>query len=265
MQNTSNSSELVLFSKREKVAYLTFNRAPANAYNLDFMRAFYNAVVKINEDSTINIVIICSQSANFFCAGADIKEFQTNDTASNQLMVEQARATMAAIESSNAIFIAQLAGHALGGGLEIAMSCDLRFAAKGNYLLGLPEIKLGLIPGNGGTQRLSRLVGVSKALELLSTGDPFSVEQAFTMGLINQQFSVEDLANETYLFAEKIANGPGLAIAATKKAVKQGSELSLAQALKVEETLSDELYDTVDATEGFNAFVEKRTATFIGK
>lgn len=261
----SNTSDLVMFSIKEQVAYLTFNRAPANAYNIDFMRSFYNAVIKVNEDENINVVVIWSSSEKFFCAGADIKEFQQNDTASNKLMVDQARATMAAIEASNKIFIAQISGHALGGGLEIAMSCDLRFASKGNYLLGLPEIKLGLIPGNGGTQRLTRLVGVSKAIEILATGEPFSVEHAFNIGMINQLFAVENLADATFSFAKKIAEGPGLAIGATKKSVIQGSELPLTQALLIEQKLSDELYDTEDATEGFNAFIEKRQAIFIGK
>lgn len=260
-----DTTELVILSKREKVAYLTFNRAPANAYNIDFMRAFYQAVISVNNDKGVNVVVICSHSEKFFCAGADIKEFQQNDTASNKLMVEQARATMAAIESSDKIYIAQISGHALGGGLEIAMSCDLRFAAKGSYLFGLPEIKLGLIPGNGGTQRLTRLVGVSKSLEILVTGNPFSVEQAHSIGLINQLFSAESLKDETFNYAQMIAKGPSLAIAATKKAVKQGSELTLTQALLTEQTLADELYDTYDASEGFNAFVEKRPAVFKGK
>jgi enoyl-CoA hydratase/carnithine racemase len=261
----SITSELIIFSKRNQVVYLTLNRAPANAYNMDFMSAFYNAVERANQDKQINVVVICSHSEKFFCAGADIKEFQQNETASNKRMVEKARATMAAIEVSDKIYIAQIAGHALGGGLEIAMSCDLRFAAKGDYLLGLPEIKLGLIPGNGGTQRLTRLVGVSKTLEILTTGDSFSVEQAFNIGLINQCFEADNLIKETYNYAMKIAKGPALAIAATKKAVMQGSELSLVQALAVEQRLSDELYDTEDSTEGFNAFIEKRQAVFKGK
>lgn len=260
-----DKTDLVILSKKEQVAYLTLNRAPANAYNLDFMRAFYHAVMSVNNDKDVNAVVVCSHSEKFFCAGADIKEFQQNDTASNKLMIDQARATMTAIEASDKIYIAQISGHALGGGLEIAMSCDIRFAAKGSYLLGLPEIKLGLIPGNGGTQRLTRLVGVSKSLEILATGNPFSVEQAYSIGLINQLFAAQNLADETFNYANMLAKGPALAIAATKKTVKQGSELSLIQALLLEQTLSDELYDTDDASEGFNAFVEKRQAVFKGK
>lgn len=261
----SVTSELILFSKKDQVAYLTLNRAPANAYNNDFMSAFYQAVTQVNSDKSVNVIVLRSHSEKFFCAGADIKEFQQNDTSTNQLMVEKARATMAAIEASDKIFIAEISGHTLGGGLEIALSCDLRFAAKGNYLLGLPEIKLGLIPGNGGSQRLTRLVGVSKALEILATGEPFNVKQAFKMGLINQLISAESLSDEIHDYARKIAQGPSLAISATKKAVKLGSELSLTQGLALEKELSDSLYDTQDAFEGFNAFVEKRLAIFVGK
>lgn len=261
----SEIAPLINSSQRERVAYLTLNRAPANAYNLDFMRAFYAAIKKLNEDPGVGAVIINSSSSKFFCAGADIQEFQSNDTPANKLMVEQAQKVTVAIERSKKIFIAQIAGHTLGGGLEIAMACDLRFAASGSYLLGLPEIKLGLIPGNGGTQRLVRAVGVSRALEVLATGDNFSVADAERWGLINRLYPPEDLQQETFRYAAIAANGPALAVAATKQAVRQGVELDLAGGLALEKELCDVLYDTEDAKEGFQAFVEKRPAKFIGK
>lgn len=258
-------NEIILYKEIENVAYITFNRPKANAYNLTFYQQFYDAVVKAEQNNNIGVVIINSSSAKFFCAGADIKEFAENTTEENQIMVAKARQTLAAIEASTKIFIAEIAGHTLGGGLEIVMACDLRFAARGNYLLGLPEIKLGLIPGNGGSQRLTRLVGMSRSLEILASGDNFSIAQAEKWGLINRLYTPEELASNTLAYAQNVANGPLLALAATKKAIRLGGEMSLADGLALEKSLSDELYDTQDAKEGFNAFIEKREPRFSGK
>lgn len=260
-----DSSEFINYFSREGVACLVLNRSPANAYNLAFMKALFEAIQRADQDTSIGSVIIKSNSGKFFCAGADIKEFHENDTAENQRMVDQARAVTAAIESSNKIFIAQLSGHALGGGLELAMACDMRFAATGNFLLGLSEIKLGLIPGNGGTQRLVRIVGVSRALEILATGDNFSVEDAERWGLINRVYQPEELEGATFSYAREVAAGPALAVAATKKAVREGAQMVLEDGLKFEQQLSDTLYDTQDGAEGFLAFLEKRIPKFIGK
>ncbi|WP_370979053.1 enoyl-CoA hydratase/isomerase family protein [Agaribacterium sp. ZY112] len=259
------TDELISYSKNGKVAYITFNRPPANAYNLAFYQAFYQAVVDASHDAEVGAVIVNSSSEKFFCAGADIKEFEANSTEDNQLMVAQARQTLAAMEASPKLFIAELAGHALGGGLEILMACDLRFAAEGHYKLGLPEIKLGLIPGNGGSQRLLRLVGLSKAMELLATGDVFSIDQSFAWGLVNRLYARDELAEACFDYAKKVANGPALAVAATKRALRGGVELTLEQGLALEKELSDELYDTDDADEGFRAFLEKRDAVFSGR
>lgn len=259
------STDLILYSTRERVAYITFNRPPANAYNLDFMKAFGAAIDKADKDPNVGAVIINSNSEKFFCAGADIKEFQANDTSENQVMVEQARANTAAIEASGKIFIAQISGHALGGGMEIIMACDVRYAAQGSYKLGLPEIKLGLIPGNGGTQRLVRLVGVSRALELLATGDAFNIEQATQWGIINQLVEKETLDEHCFNYASTVANGPALAVAATKAAIRGGIELDLAEGLRLEDELCTPLYDSHDADEGFKAFLEKRPPEFKGK
>lgn len=256
---------MINFSKLDRVAYITLDRPKANAYNLEFYQAFYEAVQQADKDADVGAVIVRSSSEKFFCAGADIKEFQNNSTEQNQVMVAQAQATLAAMEASGKIFIAQISGHALGGGLEIIMGCDLRFAATGNYLLGLPEIKLGLIPGNGGTQRLLRLVGMSRALELLATGDTFSIEQAEKWGLVNRLYTGEELESQTFEYASKIANGPLLALAATKRALREGVELGLSDGLALEKRLCDPLYDTHDGQEGFNAFVEKREPVFKGR
>ncbi|WP_394239616.1 enoyl-CoA hydratase/isomerase family protein [Vibrio astriarenae] len=258
-------NQWVQYHQDDRVGVITLNRAKANAYDLNFVIQFGEALVEAEADTQVNAVVIKSGVDRFFCAGADINAFQQNSTKDNQKMVDQARRNMAAIEASNKIYIAQISGHTLGGGLEIAMACDLRFAAKGGYWFGLPEIKLGLIPGNGGTQRLVRLVGLSRALELLATGDSFTPEQAASWGVVNRLYEEEELNEQTHVYARTLSQGAGLAIAATKKALRQGVELSLADGLKREQELVDDLYNTHDGQEGFNAFVEKRDPEFLGK
>lgn len=254
----------VIYHQDNGVGIITIQRAKANAYDLAMVTQFGQALQQAEQDSAVNAVIVKSGLPKFFCAGADIHAFSQNSTEDNQKMVTQAHLNMATIESSNKIYIAQIAGHCLGGGLEIALSCDLRFAANGGYLLGLPEIKLGLIPGNGGTQRLVRLVGLSRALELLASGDNFNIEQAYHWGIVNRLYSEEELHQQTFDYALGLSNGPGLAIAATKKALREGVEVSLKQGLAIEQKYVDELYETKDANEGFLAFVEKRAAKFSG-
>lgn len=256
---------MIELEKNGQVFELTFNRPPANAYTLEFMQTLAARLDDIDADNSASVVLLKSASEKFFCAGADIKEFANNSTEHNQQLVVQARANTAQMEASDKLFIACISGHVLGGGLELAMACDLRFAARGNYLWGLPEIKLGLIPGNGGTQRLARLVGMSKALELLAAGDNFSTEQAFEYGLVNRLLEPEELLVQARDYAQRVAAGPALALAATKRAVRGGVELSLQEGLALEKKLCDTLYDTEDAAEGFNAFIEKREAKFTGR
>ncbi|WP_049720998.1 enoyl-CoA hydratase/isomerase family protein [Gilvimarinus polysaccharolyticus] len=256
---------MITLEKNGRVLELTFNRPPANAYTLEFMQDLARALDTIDADTEASVVLLTSASDKFFCAGADIKEFSRNSTQHNQQLVAQARANTAQMEASDKLFIACINGHVLGGGLELAMACDLRFAARGTYLWGLPEIKLGLIPGNGGTQRLARLVGISKALELLATGDNFVAQDAFDFGLVNRLLHPEELLESARAYALQVAQGPALALAATKHAVRDGAQLSLADGLALEKKHCDALYDTEDAAEGFNAFVEKRVAKFNGR
>lgn len=259
-----DEKQLLFVSTKNGVASIVFNHAPANAYDLHFHNQFNVALAQVEENEQVRVVVIKSSLEKFFCAGADIKKFQTSSLSDKKDMVAAARSALAKIESSKKIFIAALNGHTLGGGLEIALACDLRFASNKNFLLGLPEVKLGLLPGNGGSQRLPRLVGVSKALELLITGDSISPEEAFRIGLVNQLFDPQELEEATQAFAEKVAKGAPLAIAAVKKSVNNSIHLPLEQGLALEDRLVDELYETADAAEGFTAFVEKREPIYQG-
>lgn len=252
------------YSCENGVAAISFNRPKANGYDLPFHQAFHKAITTANEDPAVRAVIVRSELERFFCAGADIKAFSRNSTEDNEKMVDQARINLAAIEASDKIFIAEINGHALGGGLEIAMACDMRFGGAGTYKMGLPEVKLGLTPGNGGSQRLARLVGMSKALELCVSGASFGPEEALRIGLLNRLLPADSVGLETQAFARELASGASLAIAALKKGIRNGIEKPLSEGLKLEAELVTPLYDTADAEEGFRAFTEKRPPVYKG-
>ncbi|SFC76134.1 Enoyl-CoA hydratase/carnithine racemase [Microbulbifer thermotolerans] len=244
------------------VARITLNLPPANAYYEAFLREIGDAVDTLEKNDAIRVVIIESALEKFFCAGADIKVFANNTVQENLALVSQARTNALEIENSSKIYIAQIAGHCLGGGLEIALACDFIFASEGDYRFGLPEIKLGLIPGNGGTQRLLRRIGFRAALEILLTGDTFGVAQANELGLLDGLYSRTGLREGTQNFAEELAQGPGRASTAIKRALREGCSLPLDRALALESELADSLYETADAKEGLSAFLEKRKPVF---
>lgn len=255
----------VTYSKEGRIGVITFDRPKANAFDLVFHEEFGEAITIAGEDGATRIVVICSAVDGFFCTGADIQVFSANDKETNQKMADAARNNLAAIESSGKLFIAAINGHALGGGLEIALGCDMRLGAKGDYQLGLPEVRLGLTPGNGGTQRLARMVGPSKALELCVSGQSFGPKEAFDLGLLNRLFPARGFEAHVQGFAEELATRAPLAVAALKRGIRAGIELPLSESLKLEETLVDALYDTEDAAESLRALSEKRAAVYRGR
>ena len=163
------------------------------------------------------------------------------------------------------IFIAAINGFALGGGLEMALACDLRFAAEGEYKLGLPEVTLGLLPGNGGTQRLPRLIGRTKALDLMITGRMVEPKEAFALGIVDRLFAAAELQSETMKYAKRLAGGATLAIGRIKRCVMEGLDLPLDDALALERDLMEPLFETQDAKEGIAAFAEKRAPVYSGR
>lgn len=245
-----------------RVGYILINRPKANCYEINFHKQLIACIQEANSNEEVKVIVIKSALEKFFSAGADVKVFEANSIDENNKMVEHARIAADLLDNSEKITIAAIAGHALGGGLELALACDFRLAAKGNYYLGLPESKLGLMPGNGGSQRLIRLIDKSKAMELLITGDYIGPKEAHTIGLVNHLYEADIFNEQVSAYAEKIAQGPLQAIIAIKKAVKLGSEMSLKDGLALEDSLVNPLYDTDDAREGQLAFVEKRTPKF---
>ena len=255
---------LVNFSSKDAVGFITLDRPPANSFEISFMRDLDAAIMLADDAAEIKVIIVKSASEKFFSAGADIKAFHANDVAGNVELIHLSHQTFDKIAVSQKVFIAAINGHALGGGLEVALACDLRFAAVGSYTIGLPEVTLGLLPGAGGTQRLLRLIGASRALELMITGERVSPENALQLGIINRLFPAERLLYETEIFARQLAEGATVAIGAIKKAVHRGANSEFRAGLSLERELMEMLFHTDDAQEGFAAFAEKRPPVYRG-
>jgi len=251
----------VAFAADGPVGTITLDNPPANSYDLEMVTELGDAIDAAAADATSRVVVIRSASEKFFCAGADIKAFLANDVDANMEMIRTAHAALRAIAAADKPFVAWIAGHALGGGLEIALACDLRYAAQGSFRLGTPEVTLGLLPGNGGSQRLPRLIGRGPALELLLTGRAVTPDEALGLGLVGGLFADDDAFAA---HVQKLAAGPPVALAAIKRCVHEGAEQTLDEGLALERALIEELFRSQDATEGLTAFVEKRAPEFVG-
>src|ERR671939_417242 len=202
----------VEYSREGRVGYITLNPPPANSYDYAFMEELGGCIAAAGADPDARVVIVRSALERFFSAGADVKAFTENPTERNMAMVRLAHEGLGVIARIPKIFIAQLGGIALGGGLEIALACDLRFGARGRYTLGLPEVTLGLLPGNGGTQRLPRLIGASRALDLMLTGRQITPGQAHAYGILDRLLPSGDIEHEVHVFGERLAAGATRAI-----------------------------------------------------
>lgn len=253
----------VTFESEEGIGAITLNNPPANSYDLSVMNDF-SAAVDQATSSDARAVIVRSASPKFFSAGADVKRFLDGDVDANMEMIRVSQTAFKRMASAEQIFIAHINGHALGGGLEITLACDVRLANAGGYKLGTPEVTLGLLPGNGGTQRLTRLLGPSRAIDLLLTGRTFSPQEALDWGLLAAIFEPDEADAGVRAYAERFAGGPALATAAIKRCVHDGGQRSLDEGLALEAQLIEQLFHSKDASEGLRAFVEKRTPEFVG-
>jgi enoyl-CoA hydratase/carnithine racemase len=254
----------VSFSADEGIGTITLDKPPANSYDLEYVQELGDAVQEAAADDEVKVVILRSASEKFFCAGADIKAFQAGPHERNMEMIETAHAALAAIARIPKIFLAEINGHALGGGLEIPLACDLRFAGEGDYRLGTPEATLGLLPGNGGTQRLPRLIGKSRALDLMITGRTVTPLEAYELGIVDALFPADQLRDKALEYAQKLASGATKAIGNIKLAVNEGIDDRLERGLERERELIEELFLSDDGREGLAAFAEKREPVFKG-
>lgn len=266
-QQTQAAEQFVTVSREtDGVAYIHLNRPPVNSYNRRFLDDLNAAIDEVRWDEDIRGAVLMSDRApKFFSAGADIDNFKNSTQAQRVMTVLHAHEILRKIENTPKIFVAAISGHALGGGLEIALACDLRFAAEGEYRLGLPEVSLGLLPGNGGTQRMQRLIGRTKALDIMLTSTQLGPRQALDLGLVDKLFPAETLLEETHAYVAKLATGPSLAVGNIKIATRVGADLPLDGALALEREAVWRLFMSEDATEGLTAFGEKRKPSWKGR
>jgi enoyl-CoA hydratase len=248
------------------LAIITFNRPEVrNALSRALMEQLADALDQAESDENVRVLIITGAGDKAFAAGADIKELQERNTSTELGAVNRHRRGV--LQRLDTLFkptIAAINGFAVGGGCEIAASCTLRIAAE-TARFGQPEVNLGIIPGIGGTQRLTRLVGHARALELVLTGDLIDAQEAYRIGLVNKVVAAAELMPATKALALKIASKPPVAIRAAKDAILYGEEMSLPLALELENRLFALVCGTQDKAEGVAAFLEKRTPNWLGR
>ncbi|MBV9604536.1 MAG: enoyl-CoA hydratase/isomerase family protein [Solirubrobacterales bacterium] len=253
---------MVSYHSEDGIGFITLDHPPANSYDDRFMAELGEAIVDAAGDDAGKVIIVRSSSPKFFSAGADVKTFAQQEADDSMAMIELAHQALGRIASIPKIFIALIEGHALGGGLEMALACDIRFGVRGAYKLGTPEVTLGLLPGNGGTQRLPRLIGLSRALDLMITGRRITPGQAHALGILDRLLPAKDAGAMTLEYARGLAGGAVEAIGAIKLAAVEGLELPLEDGLTRERELVAGLFRSRDAREGLSAFVEKREPAF---
>ena len=260
----------VLWQKAGGVAVLTLVNPPANGYSHEMMRDLDEAIVRARFDDDVHVIVLAGEGEKFFCAGADINMLKTVTPGFKYNFCLHANETLLRLEHTPKLTIAALNGHTVGGGLEVALACDLRLGRRGNGRLGLPEINLGVLPGTGGTQRLTRVLGKAKALQLMIEGTLVSQEQAFELGLVNKLIDAEDDADflsHVLAYAHSFCppERASAVVGHIKRAVQSGAEVPLEAGLVIERELQAKLFLGEDATEGIAAFLEKRTPTFKGR
>ena len=246
------------------VGIISLNEPPANAYNLAMLKDLQAVILNVRTDESLRSIVIKSVLDKFFSAGADISTIQDADASEFNHFVTVAGETMAMLEATPKIIISAIAGHAMGGGLELALACDVRFASEGKYQMGLVEAKLGLNPAMGGTQRLPRLIGRSRAIHMIATAETVDPKGAHDLGIVDWLIPQEEFEGAVMEYAEKLAAGPTLAQGMAKFSVNKGMEMGLTEAIAVERAHQNILFKSDDAQEGVAAFQEKRTPKFKG-
>jgi enoyl-CoA hydratase/carnithine racemase len=259
--------QLVNYRNDGGVAVIEMNDPPANTYTYEMMRQFDEAILKARMDGEAHVILLTGAGDKFFSAGANIKMLATADPTFKYFFCLHANETLLRLEHTPKLVIAALNGHTVGGGLEIAMAADLRIARRDAGKIGLPEINLGVLPGTGGTQRLARMVGKSKAIELMVTGNTFTFEEAKDMGLVNDIYERENFMASVMEYARQFCppNKAAKAVGRIKRSVQTGWEIPLEAALALERENQQLLFTSEDAKEGLNAYIEKRPANFKAK
>ena len=254
------------YTATDGVATIELADPPANTYSYEMMREIDAAVLEARMDRTVHVIVLRGAGDRFFCAGANIGMLKDADPEFKYYFCLHANETLNRLEQTPKLVIAALNGHTVGGGLEVAMAADIRIARRDAGRIGLPEVALGVLPGTGGTQRLARLVGKSRAIELMAAGRLMSFEDAKAIGLVNDVWDGVDFANAVQEYAVQFTppHKASKAVGRIKRAVQSGLEMSFGDGLAVERELQQLLFESNDAREGIGANLEKRKPIFSG-
>jgi enoyl-CoA hydratase len=259
--------QLIKYETDGGLAIIQMDDAPANTYTYEMMQQLDTAILRARMDESVHVIVLRGAGDKFFSAGASIPMLTKADPTFKYYFCLHANETLSRLEQTPKLVIAALNGHTVGGGLEIAMACDIRIAKKEGGKIGLPEVNLGVLPGTGGTQRISRIIGRARAIELMATGRTFSFEEALEFGLIHYIYERESFWDDVVAYARQFCppNKASRAVGRIKRAVVTGSEVGFGEALGIERELQQLLFTSEDAKEGLKAYVEKRQPEFKGK
>jgi enoyl-CoA hydratase len=265
MTTTVNETKTLTVKKANGIAEVHIHVNKTNSYDLDYYKELNAAIDDIRFDNDIKVAVLMSDMPKFFSAGANINFLKSAEPRFKTQFCLFCNETLDKIARSPQIWIACLEGHTVGGGLEMALACDLRFMGDQAGKIGLPEVSLGVLAGTGGTQRLARQVGHSKALDLNITGETLTPQEALDIKLVDRVFSQEETRAKTLEYAEKIANSASYATSNIKLSIMNGKEMPLNVAIRYEGELQNLLFRSQDAQEGLSSFIEKREANWSGK
>ena len=266
-ETDKDTRTLVEYRKEGNIAIFLLSDPPANTYTHEMMRQLDECILRARFDNEVQCIVIRGAGEKFFSAGANIKMLNEADPVFKYYFCLHANETLSRLEQTPKLVIAAINGHCVGGGLEIAMAADIRIARAEAGKIGLPEVNLGVLPGTGGTQRLARIVGKAKAIELMVTGRSFSFEEAQSMGLVTAVLPKDDWWDNVMLYAQQftLPNKASMAVGHIKRSVVSGMEMSFESSLTLERELQNLLFKSQDAKEGIAAYVEKRQPVFKGK
>jgi len=257
----------ISYTVLDGVGVIELNDPPANTYTYEMMRELDDAVLRARMDESVHVIVMRGAGEKFFSAGANIRMLNEAEPEWKYYFCLHANETLNRLEHTPKLVVAALNGHTVGGGLEIALAADLRIAKKDAGRIGLPEVSLGVLPGTGGTQRLTRLVGKSRAIELMATGRLMSFEEAKDYGIVTEVWDETDFMEAILDYARQFAppHKASRAVGRMKRACQSGGEAGFLEGLSIERELQQLLFTSADAKEGLAAYVEKRNPTFRGK
>ncbi|GAC1393115.1 MAG: hypothetical protein NVS4B12_16550 [Ktedonobacteraceae bacterium] len=264
---TTTERTLVNYTVTEGIAVIELSNAPANTYSYEMMQQIDRAILEARFDENVHVLVIRGAGEKFFCAGAEISMLNTVSPTFKYYFCLHANETLTRLEQTPKLVIAALSGHTVGGGLEIALACDIRIARRNGGKVGLPEVNLGVMAGTGGTQRMARALPKNKAIELMTEGKLFSFEEALELDLINYIYEPENYWEQVMAYAKSFCppNRASKTVGRIKRSVQSGSEMAFSESLALERELQQLCFQSEDAKEGIAASIGKRKGSFIGK